>query len=311
MANSEVVSNDPYELLDDLATRFIINLPLEELESLERLCFHLEMAHWFYDDFYRDRNRSLPNWNMKEFASQMFQRCPLLRPHLEERSIEDILATFLHYKVRVPVCGGIILNPTLDKVLLVKGWTNKSSWGFPKGKINKDEKESDCAKREVYEETGFDISDYLVEEDFFEVVLREQKTTMFILCGVPEDTKFTPRTRKEISKIEWVPISELPTSYNAKDVPGTRSANSHWSIIPFINKLRRWIDRRSKMQLDRKKYKKDKQGNDARTRRQSVGATAQPTKDPQRGHPHALTGPTPGVWPFPKRVSDLPYLTHL
>lgn len=32
---------------------------------------------------------------------------------------------------------------------MVKGWNSKSSWGFPKGKINKDEKESECAIREV------------------------------------------------------------------------------------------------------------------------------------------------------------------
>jgi 8-oxo-dGTP pyrophosphatase MutT (NUDIX family) len=51
--------------------------------------------------------------------------------------------------VRVPVCGAIIVNETFDKVLLVKGWSSKSSWGFPKGKINKDEPEIDCAIREV------------------------------------------------------------------------------------------------------------------------------------------------------------------
>jgi len=30
---------------------------------------------------------------------------------------------------------------------------------FPRGKINKDEKDLDCAIREVYEETGFDIKE--------------------------------------------------------------------------------------------------------------------------------------------------------
>lgn len=37
----------------------------------------------------------------------------------------------------------------MDKVLLVKGWSNKSGWTFPKGKINKDEPEIECAIREV------------------------------------------------------------------------------------------------------------------------------------------------------------------
>ena len=34
------------------------------------------------------------------------------------------------------------------QVILVKGW-NSRSWGFPKGKINRDERPVDCAVREV------------------------------------------------------------------------------------------------------------------------------------------------------------------
>jgi len=33
--------------------------------------------------------------------------------------------------------------------LLVKGWSARSGWGFPKGKINKEEPDIDCAVREV------------------------------------------------------------------------------------------------------------------------------------------------------------------
>lgn len=79
----------------------------------------------------------------------VFEHCPILRPYLVDHSIEEILASFTHYKTRVPVCGAILLNSTLDKCLLVKGWHSRSSWGFPKGKINKDEPEIECARREV------------------------------------------------------------------------------------------------------------------------------------------------------------------
>ena len=79
----------------------------------------------------------------------MFEHCALLRPYLAEHSIDEIFASFTHYKTRVPVCGAILLNTALDKCLLVKGWHSRSSWGFPKGKINKDEPELECAKREV------------------------------------------------------------------------------------------------------------------------------------------------------------------
>ena len=36
---------------EDLETRFILNLPDEELENSARLFFQLEQAWWFYEDF--------------------------------------------------------------------------------------------------------------------------------------------------------------------------------------------------------------------------------------------------------------------
>lgn len=55
----------------------------------------------------------------------------------------------MQYRFRIPVCGAIILNANLDKCVLVKGWSSKSGWGFPKGKINQDEEYDCCAVREV------------------------------------------------------------------------------------------------------------------------------------------------------------------
>jgi mRNA-decapping enzyme subunit 2 len=37
----------------------------------------------------------------------------------------------------VPVYGAILLNPALDKCLMVKGWKPGASWGFPKGKVRR------------------------------------------------------------------------------------------------------------------------------------------------------------------------------
>ncbi len=50
-----------------------------------------------------------------------------------------------------------MLNDEMDEVVLVKGWKKNANWSFPRGKINKDESDLDCAIREVYEETGYDI----------------------------------------------------------------------------------------------------------------------------------------------------------
>ena len=51
-------------------SRFIINLPEEELHSFERICFQIEAAHWFYEDFYREHDPKLPPASLKLFARQ-------------------------------------------------------------------------------------------------------------------------------------------------------------------------------------------------------------------------------------------------
>lgn len=45
--------------------------------------------------------------------------------------------------------GAIILDPSMEKCLLVRGWRSVDGWGFPTGKINKDEADDACAVREA------------------------------------------------------------------------------------------------------------------------------------------------------------------
>jgi ADP-ribose pyrophosphatase YjhB (NUDIX family) len=52
--------------------------------------------------------------------------------------------------VKIPTCGGIIMNKEMTKVLLVQGFGG--NWSFPRGKINQeyqDEQLTECAIREV------------------------------------------------------------------------------------------------------------------------------------------------------------------
>lgn len=46
--------------------------------------------------------------------------------------------------------GAILLSERLEKVLLVRGWSKNSAWGFPRGKRTKDETDEVCAIREVW-----------------------------------------------------------------------------------------------------------------------------------------------------------------
>ena len=166
---------------------------------------------------------------------------------------------FLAYKTRVPVRGAILLNHELDSVVLVRGWRKGASWSFPRGKINKDEPDIDCAIREVWEETGFDVRKAgLVTKDedasFIEMSIRDQHLRLYIFRDVPMETHFEPRTRKEIGKIEWYKLSELPTQKKGKnrqqDGPPAdlaNHANRFYMVAPFIGGLKKWIAKQKKL----------------------------------------------------------------
>ncbi|KAL8704802.1 MAG: hypothetical protein Q9201_002073, partial [Fulgogasparrea decipioides] len=242
--------------LDDLCVRFIINLPQEELQSVERICFQVEEAQWYYEDFIRPLDPDLPSLNLRNFCLRIFQHCPLLSefsPYHHAAAFEEFLA----YKTRVPVRGAIMLNEEMDEVILVKGWKKGSNWSFPRGKINKDETDLDCAIREVYEETGYDIEAAgLVEEPekmkYIDVAIQHQHLRLYVFRGVPMDTQFEARTRKEISKIEWWKLSDLPTLKKKKQQPEGQAedlatnANKFYMVAPFLVPLKKWISQQKK-----------------------------------------------------------------
>ncbi|KAJ5315406.1 hypothetical protein N7476_005713 [Penicillium atrosanguineum] len=239
--------------LDDLCVRFIINLPREELESVERICFQVEEAQWFYEDFIRPLDPALPSLTLKSFAMKIFRHCPLMS-NWSEYHHNAAFAEFLAYKTRVPVRGAIMLNKEMDEVVLVKGWKKGANWSFPRGKINKGEPDLDCAIREVYEETGFDVRQAgLVPDDervkYIEIAMREQHMRLYVFPGVPKDTYFEPRTRKEISKIDWYKLSELPTFKKNKqhDEGLAANANRFYMVAPFLTPLKKWISQQKKM----------------------------------------------------------------
>ena len=186
-------------VLDDLSARFIINLPESEITQVERLCFQLEQAHWFYEDFVREE-ANLPGYSLKAFITMFFEHLPFLHKWAQQHEVA--FRDFIKYKLRVPVCGGIIINEAMDKVLLVRGYKG-NTWSFPRGKINSKEAPLNCAIREVYEEVGFDMSNYVFcpkkSPKFFEVNVQHQVIRLYIAFNVPDEYRFETRTRKEIS----------------------------------------------------------------------------------------------------------------
>ncbi|EPY51894.1 mRNA decapping complex catalytic subunit Dcp2 [Schizosaccharomyces cryophilus OY26] len=228
------------QVLDDLSARFILNLPAEEQSSVERLCFQIEQAHWFYEDFIRAQNDQLPSLGLRVFSARLFAHCPLLWKwsKVHEEAFDD----FLRYKTRIPVRGAILLDKSLQRCLLVKGWKASSGWGFPKGKIDKDESDVDCAIREVYEETGFDLMGHINPNEYIEMTIRGQNVRLYIIPEMSLDTVFESRTRKEISKIEWHMLADLPTYKKSKT---DTVKNKFYMVIPFLTPLKKWIKKRN------------------------------------------------------------------
>lgn len=233
----------PAAVLDDLCSRFILHIPSEERDNAIRVCFQIELAHWFYLDFCMQNTPGAPHCGIRDFAKAVFHHCPFLLPHGED--VQKVLEQWKEYKMGVPTYGAIILDESLEKVLLVQGYLAKSGWGFPKGKVNEDEAPHDCAVREVLEETGFDIKNRICKDKFIEQKITDQLVRLYIIPGVSKDTKFIPKTRKEIRNIEWFPIEKLPCHRNDM-TPKSKlglAPNRFFMAIPFIRPLREWIGR--------------------------------------------------------------------
>ncbi|CAO1396439.1 unnamed protein product [Diamesa hyperborea] len=234
----------PISILDDLSSKFLINLPEEEKNDLIRLFFQIELAHWFFLDFHCTQEESIQPCGIKQFALNIFQHIPSFNKHCA--NLELILEEWRVYKSSVPTYGAILLSEDLKHVLLVQSFFTKNSWGFPKGKVNEHEEEYKCAIREVYEETGFDSSHLINPKEFIESnSINFQYTKLYIVKDVPLDTKFAPKTRNEIKECSWFVVDELPTNRNdecyMKDNRKIR-ANSFYMIIPFIKHLKKWIN---------------------------------------------------------------------
>lgn len=106
--------------------------------------------------------------------------------------------------------GTIIKCSTTGKYLLVKGFTGK--WSFPKGHREKGESAIECAKRELYEETGIKINDF------------ENKKAIFISLyyyythELSEELDVIPIDTTEILDVKWLSLDEIKLIEKNRDV---------------------------------------------------------------------------------------------
>eukprot|EP00871_Galdieria_phlegrea_P004258 jgi/Galph1/4833/GphlegSOOS_G3416.1 len=239
------METDIAPVLIDLCSRFLLTLSQEDFDNFERL-FFAEEAHWFYEDFFREKNMNLPKLSLKEFAVKLFEQFPLLENYAQK--VEDLLKSFQKYKNSVPTAGVAILNESLDKVLLVRSFKGKT-WSFPKGKVEKNESFESCAVREAFEEIGFDVSSKVSGEDVLTSDWGGHKSFIFIVPDISEATSFETNTRREISEIRWHPIFELPTLEGHSGLlesSVSSKRNRFFTVLPFVKPLQSWILKKRK-----------------------------------------------------------------
>lgn len=255
------------DAMEEVHTRFVLNLPSEELESSNRLFFQIEQAWWFYEDIICDEmqegdtiessagpasyaaalsKKSLPRFKkLLPFARKFIELSPMLSPLMDQ--FDALWKEFSIYRRAISTYGTILLNKDCTKVLLCQDYAGKS-WTFPAGKVNQGEGGIDAGARETYEETGFDPNcnlgttktmkevcpdlpwNALRHEDKLHYTEQDgsgKLRTCFICHGVPEDFPFAPVARKEVIAVEWHDISDLP--------------KKTFAVIPFMKGLKAWI----------------------------------------------------------------------
>lgn len=184
----------PSDILDSIASRFLVCLSQQERDAVERLFFVVEEAHWFLIDNYK-----VSDISFADFSRQLLNHLGI------KLNLEEALRAFVKYRQSVKVYGAILVDPTISHVLAVKEKKKTKNYSFPKGKKCMDENGTKCAVREVYEETGYDAEGKICNLP----ITIFDKITLYFVFNVKADFPFQAQTRKEIEEIRWLSIKRL------------------------------------------------------------------------------------------------------
>ena len=241
--------NDLVEnVLEELAGQFIHPLPPNIKEDPVMVCFFIEEAFWHFIKNYLCDDSYVKERTLNEFASQMFRHIDFLREHVD--FVDSVIEEWQNYKSRIPTFGGIILNCTLDKVLLVK--SAKGFWGFPKGKINEFEEPEECAAREVMEEVGLDIKSSINKNKFVQKHESNHSVRLYIVPGVKESTKLKTSCPYEIMSIKWFDLESIPSYVQDERRRSQRhgvSSRKFFNVIPFMREILEWVKEQKDWEL--------------------------------------------------------------
>tara|TARA_B110000211_G_scaffold234928_1_gene307481 strand:- start:2045 stop:2506 length:462 start_codon:yes stop_codon:yes gene_type:complete len=106
-----------------------------------------------------------------------------------------------------PKAGVIIMNRAQTKLLIVKNKndTEASKWGLPKGHVEKGETLTECAERELLEETGVALK-ILPSDPYIKI-----NNSMYYIYWTEDTTLLTiaPRDKEEIEDARFCYINRI------------------------------------------------------------------------------------------------------
>lgn len=200
------------KIQNDLLTRFIVNLPEAEMTDSNRLLYHILQAQWFFFKHYYSSGASATSYDTGKEVSKLYEFGQWLLGGKDNfhYTMQDIRNFFRNYYYQIPVCGAIIFHQ--EKWLIVRsGWAKR--FGFPKGKINHNESDNDCAIREVKEETGIDIRPFLNKDRFIEFQSKNRRVKFFIVhLPATFSAPIHIQDTSEIAECKWSPVSSSVSS---------------------------------------------------------------------------------------------------
>lgn len=233
------------EMMCGLLSRFILNLPQDELQDWNRIFYHLEHMWWFYLDHLADppltpgQRLHLSNHGPSFFIFAQHALTTLAGKENNSHQADELqfhLEQYEKYKRLIPVAGCALLRMTLDggkefELLMVRP-AGTIRWGFPKGKQNEGESLEDVAIRETEEETGYRIARSQLTCHW---TVKSNNSDFIHIFPAIVDKKMNASSsvvgsaNLEVDDIQWIPLSDAPPK-NA-----TNLANKLWpKLLQYV-----------------------------------------------------------------------------
>lgn len=100
------------------------------------------------------------------------------------------------------ICGVIVISRN-SKILLVQG-RSTGKWSLPKGHLKKGETYEECAKRELFEETGIKINSFIYRNDIVQL-----RVGTYYFLETEKEYELLPCDSSEVKNAEWFSLKEI------------------------------------------------------------------------------------------------------